>query len=132
MEKQGRAFPLIKTGTRPTKTLLFKTDKNGNIARMIKSPKPLPEILFITSYPNRECGIATYSQDLIHAIKSKFGRTYALKVCALEGKDKEYRYPEEVKYVLQTSDLMRYYAMAQKINEDKKITLVVVQHEFAA
>ena len=24
----------------------------------------LPEILFITSYPPRECGIATYSQDL--------------------------------------------------------------------
>lgn len=26
--------------------------------------KTLPEIVFITSYPPRECGIATYSQDL--------------------------------------------------------------------
>lgn len=66
----------------------------------------------------------------MHAIESKFGNTYALKVCALEGKDKDYSYPEEVKYVLQTSDLMQYYDIAQKINEDKKISLVVVQHEF--
>ena len=28
----------------------------------------LPEILFITSFPPRECGIATYSQDLIKAM----------------------------------------------------------------
>ena len=134
LERQGKPFLLNQTGTRnrtkSVKTLLFKTDKNGNIARMVKSPQALPEILFITSYPNRECGIATYSQDLIHAIQSKFGNTYSVKVCALEEKDKEYHYPEEVKYVLQTSDLMRYYSMAQKINDDKKIRIVVVQHEF--
>lgn len=129
-EKRNRNFLLNKPGTKPTKTILFKTDKNGSVAKMAKAPKPLPEILFITSYPNRECGIATYSQDLIHAIKNKFGHTYAIKVCALEDKDKEYHYPEEVKYVLQASDLMRYYAMAQKINDDKRIRLVLVQHEF--
>lgn len=127
---ERKTFLLKKNAANPTKTLLFKTAKNGTTAKMAKAPKALPEILFITSYPNRECGIATYSQDLIHAIQNKFGETYALKVCALEGKGKEYKYPEEVKYVLQTSDLMRYYAMAQKINEDKKIRLVLVQHEF--
>ncbi len=30
---------------------------------------PIPEILFITSYPPRECGIATYSQDLMASLK---------------------------------------------------------------
>jgi glycosyltransferase involved in cell wall biosynthesis len=129
LTKQAKTFPFNKKEI-DSKTILFKTNKNGTISRIIESPKQLPEILFITSYPNRECGIATFSQDLIHAIKNKFGSTYSLKVCALEGKDKEYHYPEEVKYVLQTADLMRYYDMAQKINDDKNIRVVVVQHEF--
>ncbi len=44
----------------------------------------LAEILFITSYPPRECGIATYSQDLLKALNNKFSNTFSLKVCALE------------------------------------------------
>lgn len=127
--KQARTFPFNKKET-SSKTLLFKTNKNGTISRIVETPKQLPEILFMTSYPNRECGIATFSQDLIHAVKSKFGGTYSLKVCALEGKDREYNYPEEVKYILQTSDLIRYFDMAQKINDDDKIKLVIVEHEF--
>jgi glycosyltransferase involved in cell wall biosynthesis len=129
LTKQAKTFPFNKKEN-DSKTILFKTNKNGTISRIIESQKQLPEILFITSYPNRECGIATFSQDLIHAIKNKFGSTYSLKVCALEGKDKQYNYPEEVKYVLQTCDLMRYYDMAQKINDDKNIHVVMVQHEF--
>lgn len=129
LAKPAKPFPFNRRETDP-KTLLFKTNKNGTISRIVQSDKQLPEILFITSYPNRECGIATFSQDLIHAVKNKFGGTYSLKVCALEGKDKEYNYPEEVKYILQTSDLMRYYDMAQKINDDDKISLVMVEHEF--
>lgn len=129
LSKQAKAFPFGKSETQ-SKTLLFKANKNGTISRTIEATKSLPEILFITSYPNRECGIATFSQDLIHAIKNKFGGTFSLKVCALEATDKEYTYPEEVKYILNTADLMRYYDMAQKINDDEKISLVMVEHEF--
>ena len=129
LAKQAKKFPFNKKETN-IKTLLFKTNKNGTVSRLVESVKQLPEILFITSYPNRECGIATFSQDLIHAIKNKFGGTYLLKVCALEGKDKEYKYPEEVKYILQTSDLLRYFDIAQKINDNDKIGLVIVEHEF--
>eukprot|EP01137_Pigoraptor_chileana_P026024 Opistho-2@96411 len=129
LSKQAKSFPFGKKET-SSKTLLFKANKNGTISRTMEAPKPLPEILFITSYPNRECGIATFSQDLIHAIKNKFGGTFSLKVCALEATDKEYTYPEEVKYILNTADLMRYYEMAQKINDDQQISLVMVEHEF--
>src|SRR6218665_181829 len=129
LSKQAKVFPFGKHDS-DTKTLLFKAKKNGTISRTVEAAKPLPEILFITSYPNRECGIATFSQDLIHAIKNKFGGTFSLKVCALEATDKEYNYPEEVKYILNTADLMRYYDMAQKINNDEQISLVMVEHEF--
>ena len=44
----------------------------------------LAEILFITSYPPRECGIATYSQDLINALNHQFSNSFSIKICALE------------------------------------------------
>jgi len=57
-----------------------------------QKPADLAEILFITSYPPRECGIATYSQDLIKALNNKFSNSLSIKVCALEsGKANYYR-----------------------------------------
>ncbi|MEO9966659.1 MAG: glycosyltransferase [Reichenbachiella sp.] len=87
------------------------------------------EILFITSYPPRACGIATYSQDLIEAIREKFG-SFSLKVCALQEDNTTRNYPEEVKYILNSSDFSAYLQLAKKINEDEAIKIVFVQHEF--
>jgi glycosyltransferase involved in cell wall biosynthesis len=90
----------------------------------------LPEILFITSYPPRECGIATYSQDLIKAINNKFSNSLSIKVCALESGEAEFKYPEEVKYILKTSLADSYETLALKINKDERIRIVLIQHEF--
>jgi glycosyltransferase involved in cell wall biosynthesis len=90
----------------------------------------LPEILFITSYPPRECGIATYSQDLIKAINNKFSNCLSIKVCALESEDLDYKYSDEVKYTLKTSVADRYEKLALKINKDDRIRIVLIQHEF--
>lgn len=89
-----------------------------------------PEVLFITSYPPRECGIATYSQDLIHAIDNKFGNTFSITICALETLDETYSYPEKVKYVLNTMNGNEYLDIAHKINDNSAIKAVVIQHEF--
>jgi glycosyltransferase involved in cell wall biosynthesis len=88
------------------------------------------EILFITSYPPRECGIATYSQDLIKALNNKFGNSISVKVCALESNGINYDYPDEVKYILKTSIAARYQNLALKINNDDQIKIVMIQHEF--
>ena len=88
------------------------------------------EILFVTSYPPRVCGIATYSADLISSVNKKFSNSLAIKVCALEPAGSDYMYPEEVKYVLNTSQAEEYKKMAATINEDDAVKLVLVQHEF--
>jgi glycosyltransferase involved in cell wall biosynthesis len=90
----------------------------------------LPEILFITSYPPRECGIATYSQDLMKALDNKFGNSFSLKVCALESGTMNYEYPDEVKYILDTTDSGAYVELSHNINADANIRFVVLQHEF--
>ena len=88
------------------------------------------EILFVTSYPPRECGIATYSQDLIAALNKKFSHSLSIKVCALESGDFNYSYPSEVKYILKTSLPDGYATLAAAINKDELIKIVMIQHEF--
>ncbi len=90
----------------------------------------LPEILVITSYPPRECGIATYSQDLIGSLNNKFSNSFSIKVCALETGDSKYLYPPEVKYSLITTLEAEYKTMALTINNDNLIKIVVIQFEF--
>ena len=92
--------------------------------------KKLPEILFISSYPPRECGIATYTQDLKNAIQEKFGSSFSLKTCALETKESSYNYPEEVKYKLNTQVKENFLELAAKINADKNIAMIFLEHEF--
>jgi glycosyltransferase involved in cell wall biosynthesis len=90
----------------------------------------LTEILFITSYPPRVCGIATYSQDLIKSLNNKFSNSLSIKVCALESGNASYNYPDEVKFILDTSLAAGYKKLAQSINQDNRIKIVLIQHEF--
>jgi len=107
-------------------TIEKKSKHNSNQVK----PEELAEILVITSYPPRECGIATYSQDLIKALNNKFSESLSVKVCALKTGNQDYDYPEEVKYILNTSEVTSYLNLAQTINDDDQIQLVLVQHEF--
>ncbi|MFM9986702.1 MAG: glycosyltransferase [Flavobacteriales bacterium] len=89
-----------------------------------------PEILFITSFPPRECGIATYSQDLINALRNKFEDSFNLKICALESEAEIHSYPEPPAYILNTSHRNCFAKLAFQINKNERIQLVVIQHEF--
>ncbi len=46
--------------------------------------KELDEILIVSSFPPRVCGIATYTQDLTRALQNKFSSSLSIKICALE------------------------------------------------
>ena len=92
--------------------------------------KKIPEILFITSYPPRECGIATYSQDLIKALKNKFKSSFKINVCALETDTEKHTYPECVKYTLNTDQASEFESLAHRINTNSAIEIIMIQHEF--
>ena len=95
-----------------------------------RAQNSLPEIIFITTYPPRECGIATYSQDLIRALTEGFNNSFRLMVCALESDTGQHTYNNDVKYTLNTDDPRQFNKIAQKINNDATIKVVLVQHEF--
>ncbi len=102
----------------------FLDEKNGFDKNI------LPEILVISSYPPRECGIATYSYDLINALNDQFVYSFSIKVCALENENENHNYQDEVKYVLNTCNSNSYTILANKINNDDNIKIVLLQHEF--
>ena len=96
----------------------------------LQTANRVPEILFITTYPPRECGLATYSQDLVKALNNKFTNSFAISICALESENEQHHYKDEIKYVLNTDHADAFLTLANKINADDAIQMVMIQHEF--
>lgn len=88
------------------------------------------KMLIVSSYPPRECGLATFSNDIVNAVSNMFGSTMPIEVCALQNDDSHIKYNNEVTYILNTSVLQEYRILAETINERDDIGLVCIQHEF--
>jgi len=101
-----------------------------HFTNFLKVEKKLPEVLFITTFPPRECGIATYSQDLIFALNNKFKASFSLKIVALEVQNEPHDYTDAIDSVLITDDQSSYIKLALKSNLNKELELVLIQHEF--
>lgn len=110
--------------------ILFFPEAENILVKSVMQPLALPGVLIITTYPPRECGIATYSHDLFKSLHKSFSSTFSISVCALEEGFQRYEYPEEVKYFLDTNSGTQYSELSYNINHDDDIKLVLVQHEF--
>ncbi|WP_176955977.1 glycosyltransferase [Catalinimonas alkaloidigena] len=85
----------------------------------------------ITSFPPRECGIATYSEDLINALNSQYEEAFDIKVCALDEPGTQPRYTDpRVLYHFDAWNEEACARMVQEINHNPAIRLIHVQHEF--
>ncbi len=104
--------------------------ENRNQVIIQEKDQSLPEILCITSYPPKECGIATYSHDLIKALNNKFSNSFSIKVCAVEAGNVNHVYPAEVSCTLDTNDATKYTQLSLAINSNNNIKIVLLQHEF--
>jgi len=93
--------------------------------------KPSSRILFMGTFPPRECGIATFTQDLSSSIDRRFSPKIKSKILAMN-KDSSniYNYPKDVIFQVDDSDLENYINIAKKVNKSSSIKLVNVQHEF--
>lgn len=88
------------------------------------------KMLIVSSYPPRECGLATFSNDIVNAVARVFGNTLPIEICALQNGENQHNYSNEVTHILATSLLQEYRIVAEKINERDDIGLVCIQHEF--
>jgi len=93
------------------------------------------KIAYISTYPPRECGIATFNYNLMHAINANFPKRKSLLeggfVVALNDSENihEYEYPEEVKYVIRQDHQKDYIRAANYINTSAA-DVCIMEHEF--
>ena len=103
----------------------FKFEKN-----ILISPTKLPEVVVISTFPPRECGIATYTKDLIKSLEKQFDKSFDVKIVALDNENQKYRYPDSIDYFLDANSTNSLSDLALEINENDNIHIVLIQHEF--
>lgn len=94
-------------------------------------PSNKPTIVFLSTYPPRECGIATFTQDLFKYCRKTLGPGFRCKVAALNLSTLDtYTYPPEVEWEIDQSNKNDYHKLAKTINADPAISGVILQHEY--
>lgn len=88
-------------------------------------------IYFLGSYPPRECGIATFTKDLVTSIEKKENPGIECKIAAMnESLYNTYSYPKQVNIQIDQDDQESYLIAAEKLNKSKRCRVVCLQHEF--
>ncbi len=89
------------------------------------------QILYLSSFPPRECGIATFTRDLTSAVDRKSNPNLKSKILAINDNGSSlYNYNRKVKFQINETDLEDYINVAKKINQDGSIKLINIEHEF--
>jgi predicted GH43/DUF377 family glycosyl hydrolase/glycosyltransferase involved in cell wall biosynthesis len=85
-------------------------------------------IVFVSTYPPRRCGVATFTSDLIGAVRASNERVQG-RVAAIDERSVVRAYGPEVRWRIRQGSLDAYVAAARAIN-DSTADVVCVQHEF--
>jgi glycosyltransferase involved in cell wall biosynthesis len=98
----------------------------------VKIFKRLP-VAFVSTYPPRECGIATFTSNLTDAIFKLYGEPSEkgkdVQIVALSDEREEYHYGKEVLFEIRAHNRGDYRKAADFLNLSET-DLVCIQHEF--
>lgn len=100
---------------------------------MVKNFLHSPGVFFVSSYPPRRCGIATFTYDLMSAVselqEKAPGQNKIARVVALTDVPQGYHYPKEVIFEINDQQRPDYREAAHFLNfSDAEV--VCLQHEF--
>lgn len=88
----------------------------------------LERVALIGNYPPRQCGIATFTADLLASIRQASPGTDCFAV-PITDTDEGYQYPEPVRFEIRQNDLASYRYAADFINISN-VDVACLQHEF--
>lgn len=85
------------------------------------------KIVFLSTYPPTQCGIATFTEDTVNAINKAYGKSINCEICEVTFKGEA---AADSTYHLPSKDKAAYTNVAKEINKDAAVKLVHIQHEF--
>src|SRR5579859_3951395 len=96
-----------------------------------------PHVAIVSSFPPRECGIATFTRDLIGAVESaphlgNFARLTASApwVIAMNEAGQTYEYGAQVRTTIDRDTREQYRQAAEYVNASGRTQVVSIQHEY--
>ncbi len=93
----------------------------------MKTISPKSKIIFMSTYPPTQCGIATFTEDTVNAIQKIYGKSISCEICEITFKGEA---DKSSAYHLPSKNREAYAAVANDINKDDAVKLVHIQHEF--
>ncbi len=98
---------------------------------MKNTSRPKAIIAYLTTFPPRECGIATFTRDLSESFDQMYSSREETKIIAMrsEGSD-SYTYPGKVINEVRENVPEDYIAAANMLNAMEDVVLVAIEHEY--
>ncbi|MFC1858230.1 glycosyltransferase family 4 protein [Thermodesulfobacteriota bacterium] len=95
---------------------------------VIKYYEGIDSVAVIGNYLPRQCGIATFTTDLVEGLSAEAPDIYCWAV-AMNDKPEGYQYPEKVRFEINQNKLNDYSVASQFLNINQT-DIVCVQHEY--
>src|SRR3981081_39814 len=86
------------------------------------------KIAFIGNYLPRKCGIATFTSDLLGAVRAEHPASECFSIAVNDFRE-GYEYPDVVRFEIDEQDLSSYLRAADFLNISN-VDVVCLQHEF--
>ncbi len=93
------------------------------------SVRDKPSIAFLSDYPPRRCGIATFTADLCEAVALQGDDNYDVFAVAISDLPEGYPYPDRVRFEIRQS-VQADYRLASEFLNIHPVSAVCMQHEY--
>lgn len=106
----------------------YRMNSIGMLSRVQPDESVSLKVAYISTFPPRECGIATYTNDLVDAI-SRLYVTQSPTIVAINDRGGYYNYPSLVGFQIDREEVDSYTEAAEYVNRSD-IDIVNLQHEY--
>ncbi len=93
-----------------------------NLQKVLTQQQQPLNVIYVSSYIPRKCGIATYTKDLTNGLNLLNSRSLA-EIMAVTRPEEGIAYPWEAKYKITYDDLASYLSAAEYVNQSHELGL---------